>query len=399
MVARYRYVIVGAGVAGASAVNGIREWDGGSILLIGAEPHPPYHRPPLSKDLWLGRQSLETISVEPEEFWLRRRVELVTGTRVVALDPIRRQVVDGRGQAYGYEKLLLATGGEARRLAIPGADLEGVYHYRTIDDYLGTRARARAGSSVLVIGTDIVGLEIAAALAANRVDVTMLVPERSLAAQVLPEELSRVLAARYVDHGIHMLMADAPVMIERANSRLRTSTQRGARIDSDVVLVTLGITPSVALAERAGLKVGDGIVVDEYLRTSDPSIFAAGDIALFPSPFLEEPRRLERWDNAWMQGKLAGVNMTGRFERYDEMPRFFADLFDLDIDAVGEISTTLDTLVDWNPKELSGTIFYLRRGQVRGVLFCNRPGKLDAARQLVTRSVPGDDEEDPRWSL
>ena len=399
MVARYRYVIVGAGVAGASAVNGIREWDGGSILLIGAEPHPPYHRPPLSKDLWLGRQSLETISVEPEEFWLRRRVELVTGTRVVALDPIRRQVVDGRGQAYGYEKLLLATGGEARRLAIPGADLEGVYHYRTIDDYLGTRARARAGSSVLVIGTDIVGLEIAAALAANRVDVTMLVPERSLAAQVLPEELSRVLAARYVDHGIHMLMADAPVMIERANSRLRTSTQRGARIDSDVVLVTLGITPSVALAERAGLKVGDGIVVDEYLRTSDPSIFAAGDIALFPSPFLEEPRRLERWDNAWMQGKLAGVNMTGRFERYDEMPRFFADLFDLDIDAVGEISTTLDTLVDWNPKELSGTIFYLRRGQVRGVLSCNRPGKLDAARQLVTRSVPGDDEEDPRWWL
>jgi len=270
MVPRYRYVIVGAGVAGASAVRGIREWDGGSILLMGAEPHPPYHRPPLSSDLWLGRESLETISVEPEEFWLRQEVELVTGTRVVALDPIRRQVVDGRGQAYGYEKLLLATGGEARRLTIVGADLEGVYHYRTLDDYLGTRARAPAGSSALIIGADFVGLELAAALAANRVDVTMLVPDRSLAAQVLPEELSRIVAARYVDHGIHILMADAPVMIERANGRLRTSTQRGARIDSDVVLVTLGTAPSIALAERAGLKVGDGIVVDEYLRTSAP---------------------------------------------------------------------------------------------------------------------------------
>jgi NADPH-dependent 2,4-dienoyl-CoA reductase/sulfur reductase-like enzyme len=392
-------VIVGAGVAGASAVRGIREWDGRSILLMGAEPHPPYHRPPLSSDLWLGRESLETISVEPEEFWLRQEVELVTGTRVVALDPIRRQVVDGRGQAYGYEKLLLATGGEARRLTIVGADLEGVYHYRTIDDYLGTRARAPAGSSALIIGADFVGLELAAALAANRVDVTMLVPDRSLAAQVLPEELSRIVAARYVDHGIHILMADAPVMIERANGRLRTSTQRGARIDSDVVLVTLGTAPSIALAERAGLKVGDGIVVDEYLRTSDPSIFAAGDNALFPSPFLEEPRRLARWDNAWLQGRHAGVNMTGRLERYDEMPRFFADLFDLDLDAIGDISATLDTLVDWNPKERAGTIFYLRRGQVRGVLFCNRPGKLEAARQLVTRSVPGDDEEDPRWWL
>lgn len=396
---RYKYVIVGAGVAGASAVRGIREWDSAPVLLIGAEPHPPYHRPPLSKDLWRRREQLQSVSVEPDEFWVRERIELITGTRAVAVDPMHRVLVDSHGREHGYERLLLATGGQPRRLEVTGADLEGVYHYRTIDDYLGARQRAQPGSSALIIGGDFVGAELAAALAANDVGVTMLVSEPTLAAHVLPEEFGQVLAASYAEHGIGIRTGDAPVMISRQGNRFRTTTRRGECIDSDVVVVTLGITPSVDLAQRAGLQVGDGIVVDEYLRTSDPNIFAAGDNALFPSPFLEERRRVECWENAWMQGRLAGVNMTGRLERYDEMPRFSSDLFDLGIEAVGDISSARDTVFDWKADEVTGTVFYLRRGQVRGILLCNRPGKLEAAREMIMRSVPGDDEHDPRLWL
>jgi 3-phenylpropionate/trans-cinnamate dioxygenase ferredoxin reductase subunit len=395
-VKRYKYVIVGGGVAGASAVNGIREWDRASILLIGAEPHSPYHRPPLSGDLWQGRKQLQSITLEPDDFWGRNRVDLVTGTRVLAVNPTRRQVTDSRGHEHGYEKLLLATGGQPRRLEVKGADLDGVYHYRTIDDYLGTRKRAVPGSSALLIGGDFVGAQLAAALAANGVNVTMLIPQQSLAAHVLPEKVGRILAARYAEQGIRILTGDAPVLIAPQGNRFRTITERSARIESDVVLVALGTRPSVDLAQGAGLPVGDGIVVDQYLRTSDPNIFAAGDNALFPSPFVEAPRRLECWENAWMQGELAGVNMTGKLRRYDEMPHFFSELFDLYIEAVGDTSSARETLVDWNEQERTGTVFYLLRGQVRGVLLCNRSSKLEAARQMIMRAVPGDDEHDPR---
>lgn len=396
---RYKYVIVGAGVSGASAANGIREWDSAPILLLGAEPHPPYHRPPLSKDLWRGRKALRSIALEPNEFWARERVELITGTRVVAIDRRRQVVTDSRGRAYEYEKLLLATGGQPRRLEVTGADLDGVYHYRTIADFLGTQQRAQPGSSAVVVGGDVVGAELAAALAANDVEVTMLVPEPTLAARILPEKVGRILAAWYAGHGVRVLTGDAPVLIARQGDGFRTTTQRAARIESDVVLVALGITPSIDLAQAAGLQVGDGIVVDEYLRTSDPNIFAAGDNALFPSPFLERPRRLDDWENAWRQGELAGMNMTGRLERYDEMPHFFSELFDLAIEAVGDTSSARDTLVDWSEEKRTGTVFYLRRGQVRGVLLCNRSSKLEAARQMIMRSVPGDDEHDPRLWL
>jgi NADPH-dependent 2,4-dienoyl-CoA reductase/sulfur reductase-like enzyme len=396
--AGFRYAIVGAGVAGAAAVRGIREWDEGSILLVGAEPHPPYHRPPLTKDLWFGRTSFDGIWVAPAAFFADNHVELVTGTRVTALDLGRHELGDDHGRVYRYDKLLVATGGEPRRLAIPGGELGGVCYYRTVDDYVRARDRARPGSPVVVIGGGFLGSELAAALAGLGVDVTMIFPQRTLVPRALPAELGRALVERYVARGVRMLTGDAPVAIERRGDGLRTRTRRGRQIESELVIVGIGITPSVELARRAGLQVADGIVVDEYLRASDPDVYAAGDNALFPSPFLDERRRIEHWDGAQSQGELAGANMAGRRERYDYLPYLSSELFEVGYEAVGHVSTALDTWVDWDEPATSGTVYYLRQGRVEGVLLYNRPEKLDAARELIRRSVPGD-EEDLHWAL
>ena len=384
----YSYIIVGGGLAGAAAAEGIREHDtAGSILLIGAEHDAPYDRPPLSKKLWTGRKRVEEIFLHPQSFYSQQGIELKLGADVAALDATGHTVRDGAGSNFRYKKLLLATGGTPRRLTIPGGDLEGLSYYRTLRDYQKLRAGASPGKSAVVIGGGFIGSEMAASLCVNQLAVTMIFPEEWLVARVFPESLGRALTDHYRSKGITVLAQDVPVSIEKSSNGYIVHTRRGQQCRADQVVVGIGITPNFALAKTAGLKTGDGIIVDSFLRTSHPDIYAAGDVAFFPEEVLG-PRRIEHWDNAVTQGKHAGRNMAGANAPFTDMPFFFSDLFEFGYEAVGDVNSRLETFADWQEPNNTGVIYYLDGGSVRGAMMCNVWDKVDAARALIRKAQP-----------
>ena len=382
----YPYVIVGAGLTGGSAVEGIREIDeNGSILLIGEEKHLPYDRPDLTKKLWFGKKTLDQVFVHDRDYYLNNGVELALGDRIVALDEKQKTVVDSSGENYHYEKLLLATGGIPRSLPIPGSDLEGISYYRYLDDYVRIRAEATEGKTALVVGGGFIGSEIAAALNMHGVNVTMIFPTAYLCDRVFPPYLGEAIQARYREKGVTILAGDAPSAFEKKDGRFVTTTREGRTIESDMLIVGVGIMPATQLAQDAGLEVTNGIVVNEYLQTSSPSIFAAGDNAFFPYQALGRQMRVEHWDNAVTQGKWAGRNMAGAAEPFTHMPYFFSDLFEFGYEAVGDVDSRLETVPDWQKENDTGVIYYLEDGKVRGMMMCNVWEKVDAARDIIRR--------------
>jgi len=383
---RYTYCIVGGGLAGASAAEGIRESDTrGSILLVGAEEHLPYHRPPLSKALWSGKKKVDDIFVHGRKYYDDSGVTLALGVRVTGIDPRRKSITTDTGANYHYEKLLLATGGAPRTLPIPGHDLEGVCYFRYLDDYQRVRGEATPGKSALVIGGGFIGSELAAALAMNTRDVTMVFPASYLCDRVFPDYLGKTLEQLYTARGVRMLKGDAPTSIQKKGARFITRTRGGREVESDIIAIGIGIAPDAGLAGEAGLKTGDGILVNEYLQTSHPDIYAAGDNARFPYQALGQQMRVEHWDNALNQGKCAGRNMAGVREAYTYMPYFFSDLFEFGYEAVGEVSAALQTFADWEKENDTGVIYITKEGVVRGVMMCNVWDKTDEARELIRK--------------
>jgi len=286
----YDYLIVGGGMTGDAAVQGIREVDpAGSIGMISAEQEPPYNRPPLSKGLWKGKPL--------DGIWRntgQQGVDLHLGRRVVALDPAGKTVQDDRGQTIRYGKLLLATGGRPRRLPFGG---EGVVYYRTLEDYRRLRRLADERRRFVVIGGGFIGAEVAAALAMNGREVTMLFPEGGLGAALFPADLSRFVTNYYAEQGVDVRPGEMVSDIEQNGDGLYiVTTGSGAVLEADAVVAGIGIQPNVELAESAGLEVDNGILVDEHLLTSAPDVYAAGDVASFYSPILGKRLRVEHED-------------------------------------------------------------------------------------------------------
>jgi 3-phenylpropionate/trans-cinnamate dioxygenase ferredoxin reductase subunit len=382
----YDYVIVGGGLAGASAVQGIRELDAaGSTLLIGEEEHLPYDRPPLSKKLWLGGKSVEDIFLHDRSFYEQHAVTLALNEKAVRLDPNAKTLTTAGGEIYGYRKLLLATGCKARRLGIPGGDLEGICYFRSLDDYLHIRGMAAAGKSALIVGGGFIGSELAAALNINKLDVTMIFPGETLCDRVFPDYLGRAMQQRYAEKGVKVMTSDKPISFSKEGGQFITRTGKGATVTSDIVIVGVGVEPEMELAGSGGLEVGNGIVVNEYLEASRPDIYAAGDNAYFPYRALGMPTRIEHWDHALNQGKCAGRNMAGAHEPYLYQPYFFSDLFEFGYEATGEVDARLETFADWQKENDTGVIYYLRDGKIRGVMLCNVWDRVEAARELIRK--------------
>jgi len=382
----YTYIIVGAGLAGGCAADVIRQSDKkGSVLLVGDEKHLPYDRPDLSKKLWFGKKKLEQIFLHDQKFYDEHEIQVTLGSRIVEVDAKLKSVKDDKGNTYRYDKLLLATGGIPRTLPIPGGDIEGICYYRYLDDYLRIRTEAKEGKSAVVIGGGFIGSEIAAALNINKVNVTMVFPEPYLVQRVFPDYLGKAIQQHYIERGIKILNGDKPSSIYKNGVRFLTQTSNGKQVESDLLIVGIGIMPVIDLAQQAGLKVGNGIVVNEYLQTSDPNIYAAGDNAYFPYQALGQNMRVEHWDNAVNQGKWAGRNMAGAHEQFDYMPYFYSDLFEFGYEAVGEVDSQLETFADWQKENDTGVIYYLKEGKVRGLMMCNVWGKVDAARELIKK--------------
>jgi NADPH-dependent 2,4-dienoyl-CoA reductase/sulfur reductase-like enzyme len=377
----YSYLIVGGGMAAAAAIQGIREVDSaGTIGLIGGEQHPPYQRPPLSKALWKGTP-LEKIWIDTAQ----QGTELMLGRKADALDTERKRLTDDQGTVYTFDKLLLATGGTPRRFAWGGDDL---IYYRTVDDYRRLRRLADRGQRFAVIGGGFIGSEIAAALAMNGKDVVLLFPGSAIGEHIFGPDLSAFLSQYYRQHGVEVFAGDTAEGLERRGERVTLKTAQGRELLVDGVVAGIGIEPNVELAQAAGLKVDDGIVVDSLLCTSHPDIYAAGDVANFANPALGKRLRVEHEDNANTMGKNAGRNMAGAQESYDHLPFFYSDLFDLGYEAVGELDARLDMVADWKEPFREGVLYYLREGRVRGVLLWNVWEQVDAARRLIAAPGP-----------
>jgi len=378
---RVQHLIVGGGMTGAAAARAVREVaPHSSLALIGADPHPPYNRPPLSKALWKG---------DPESSIWRtddvQGVELLLGRRVTGIDTAARRVDDDRGESYHFDTLLLATGGAPRRL--PGAP-DSVIYFRTLDDYRRLRGLAAPGKRFVVLGGGFIGSEVAAALRMQGADVTMVIPEAGVGARVFPAELSRHLAAFYGEKGVTVRTGEGVATVTDAGGISRVKTTTGVELSADGVVAGLGIVPSVELAQQAGLAIENGIVVDELLRTSNPAIFAAGDVAQFPAPALGKRIRVEHEDNANAQGRQGGRNLAGLAEPYRHLPFFYGDLFELGYEAVGELDSRLETFADWKTPFREGVLYYLQDARVRGVLLWNTWGQVDHARALIAERGP-----------
>lgn len=372
----YEYLIVGGGMTADAAVRGIREIDpSGTIGMISDEPHPPYDRPPLSKKLWTGK---------PEESVWRNTAEVGVvmrlGRRVETIDPVQKVVTDSHGDRYSYGKLLIATGGSPRLL--PHAD-DGVIYFRTLDDYRHLHEQCAAGQTFVVIGGGFIGSEIAAALAMNGKQVTMLFPGKGIGARVYPPNLVDFITGYYREKGVQLLAGESSSSIARTGARFVVTTSSGRQIEADGVIAGIGIEPEVALATSAGLEVNNGILVDEYLRTTNPDIYAAGDVANFFNPALDKRMRVEHEDNARIMGATVGRNMAGMAEPYHHLPYFYSDLFELGYEALGELDARLEIVEDWTDPFRKGVVYYLKEGHVRGVLLWNVWDQVNAARALI----------------
>jgi NADPH-dependent 2,4-dienoyl-CoA reductase/sulfur reductase-like enzyme len=372
----FRYLIIGGGMAADAAIHGIRKIDPhGTIGMVSDEPDPPYDRPPLSKSLWKDKP-LESIWRNTADL----NIDLHLGRKIVALDAAEKAATDDAGDVYTYGKLLLATGGAVRRL--PDAD-DSVIYFRTADDYRRLRALSESGRDFVVIGGGFIGSEVAAALAMNGKHVTLIFPSNTIGSRIYPPALAAFLNSYYREHGVTLLASETVRSVRKNNGKIIVTTGKGVEIAADGVVAGLGIVPNIELAEQAGLKVDNGIVVDESLRTSDPDVYAAGDVANFYSTALDKRRRVEHEDNANVMGETAGRNMAGQSDRYRHQPYFYSDLFDLGYEAVGELDTSFDIIEDWKEPFRKGVVYYLRDGRVRGVLLWNTWGQVDAAAALI----------------
>lgn len=378
----YKYLIVGGGMTADSAARDIRKIDSnGSVALIGAESVAPYNRPPLSKNLWTGKTNLKSIYRKTES----RGVELHLGRKIESIDPKNKSTLDDKGEVRTFDKLLLATGGTPRRLPFGGDE---IIYFRTLQDYERLRSLAEERGRFAVIGGGFIGSEIAAALATNKKDVMMIFPGEGIGWNLFPPDLALFLNDFYRKKGVTVLTKKSVVGLKTETNHFVLETKDRETFLVDGVVAGIGTQPNVDLAQAAGLRVENGIIVDQFLRTSHPDIYAAGDVASFYNPVLEKRLRVEHEDNANMMGGIAGRNMAGESVPYDHLPFFYSDLFDLGYEAVGEVDSRLQMVADWKEQFREGVVYYLRDNRVRGVLLWNVWGKVDAARQLIAEPGP-----------
>jgi len=382
----YKYLIIGGGLAGDAATRGIRELDAdGSIGVISMEPDPPYMRPNLSKGLWKGRP-VEKIWRKTEE-----RAELHLNRKAAQLDPQKKHVRDDGGDEYTYDKLLVATGGSPNHLPLGNGN---IIYYRNFQDYKHLRDMTEHGNHFVVIGGSFIGSEIAAALTIVGKKVTMIFLEDAISDHIFPSDLAHFLNDFYRQKGVEVLTNESAASVQQDGSRFTVRTGSGRAIEADGVVAGIGIHANLDLAKEAGLKVENGVVVNEQLETSIPDIYAAGDAANFFHSALEKRTRVEHEDNAVAMGKLAGRNMAGASDAYTRVPMFYSDLFDLGYEAVGEMSSKMKTISDWQEEPFKkGVVYYLDDDRVRGVLLWNVWKQVDNARALLMEKGPFKEED------
>jgi 3-phenylpropionate/trans-cinnamate dioxygenase ferredoxin reductase component len=358
-------IIVGASLTGAKAAETLREegFDG-RLLLIGAESERPYERPPLTKDYLRSESPREKTYVHSEAFYGEHDIELITDTAVTALDPGRARVTLENGRELGYDRLLLATGAEPRRLSIPGAGLDGVHYLRTLADCDVLRERLKANGKVGVVGAGWIGAEFAASARQLGAEVTVIDAASVPLERVLGPEVGAVYRDVHRDHGVELQLDTGVEAFEGDISVQRVRTSDGRTIDCDFVVVGIGVVPRTLLAEAAGLRTDNGILVDERLATSHPDVYAAGDVANAWHPFYDRRVRVEHWANALNQGPAAARAMLGLDVVFDRIPYFYSDQYDLGMEYSGFATEWDQVVFRGDPADRVFVAFWLREQRV-----------------------------------
>jgi 3-phenylpropionate/trans-cinnamate dioxygenase ferredoxin reductase subunit len=390
------FVIVGASLAGAKAAEALRDKGfEGRIVLIGAERHLPYERPPLSKGYLAGSADRDKVWVHPESWYAEHGIELRLNQTVNHIDRDARQVLLADGSRLDYDKLLLSTGARPRTLSVPGADADGVYLLRTLDDSDALRELLARISRLVVIGAGWIGLEVSAAARQAGVEVTVVESAELPLLRVLGPEVARVFADLHIQHGVDFRFNAKLAGIRTSNGRATgVSLGDGTVIEADAVLVAVGVTPNSELAEAAGLSADNGVVVDSALRTSDSSIFAAGDVANARNSFYDKHIRVEHWANALNQPGTVAASMLDQPASHDQLPYFFTDQYDLGMEYVGHVDPGgYDQVVfrgDRAGREFIA--FWVRDGRVLAGMNVNVWDVVDDIKELIRSgaSIPAD---------
>jgi 3-phenylpropionate/trans-cinnamate dioxygenase ferredoxin reductase subunit len=386
------HIIVGASLAGAKAAETLRaEGFDGRVVLVGAEEERPYERPPLSKDYLRGEVGREKVYVHDESFYSEHDIELRLGTTAVELNASSKELTLGNGDRLSYDRLLLATGSEPRRLAIPGAELDGVLYLRSVHDSDALRERLDRGGAVVVVGAGWIGAEVAASARQRGLEVTIIEPASVPLERVMGAEVGAIYRDIHTDHGVEMLMRTGVEAFEGETAVERVRTSDGRLIECDFVVVGVGVAPRIQLAERAGLEVDNGILVDEHLETSVAGVFAAGDVANASHPFYGERIRVEHWANALHQGPAAARGMLGQADPFDRLPYFFSDQYEVGMEYLGFAREWDRVVFRGDPSSREFIAFWISDERVVAGMNVNVWDVTDPIRRLITERVGVDD--------
>jgi 3-phenylpropionate/trans-cinnamate dioxygenase ferredoxin reductase subunit len=383
-----RFVIVGAGLAGAMAAQTLREegFDG-RLILIGDEAERPYERPPLSKD-YLRGETAEKPYVHAAELYDEHRIELWTSTRVVGLETGLQELLLEGDRRLGYDRLLLTTGARPRRLDVEGSELDGIHYLRTVADSETIGERIERQERLVVIGSGWIGAEIAASAREQGCEVTMLEMASLPLERVLGPEVGQIYLDIHREHGVEYLSETTVERFEGDGSVERVLTRDGAVIETDFVVVGIGVAPRCGLAETAGIRVDNGILVDERLQTSVPAVFAAGDVANAQNPFYDRRIRVEHWANARKQGEVAARAMLGQQVAYDEIPYFFSDQYDVSMEYSGYATSCDEVVFRGDVEAREFVAFWLEDNRVAAGMNVNLWGVNDVIRELIRSRQP-----------
>jgi len=392
MAAEQTFVIVGGGMAGAKAAETLRdEGFDGRIVLVGAEPVRPYERPPLSKDYLRGETEREKVFVHEAGYYAEHDIDLRPSRAASRFDTGSREVVLDDGETLRYDRLLLATGAQPRRLPIPGGELDGVYYLRTVADSDRLRERLDRGGSLVVVGAGWIGSEVAASARQRGLDVTVVEPMSVPLERVLGPEIGAVYRDIHADHGVQMLLGSGVEAFEGGSAVERVRTNDGRTLDCDLVVVGIGVRPSMELGEQAGLAAGVGILVVVLLQTSAEGVFAAGDVAAAQHPFFGERIRVEHWANALEQGPAAARNMLGAGTPYDRIPYFFSDQYDVGMEYAGYAKSWDRVVVRGDTASREFIAFWMAGDRILAGMNVNVWDVTDTIQTLIRERVAIDD--------
>lgn len=396
------FVIVGASLAGAKAAQGMRQagFDG-RVVLIGEEPYLPYERPELSKGYLVGTRTKDELLVHPEQFYADNDIEVMAATTVTGIDRVASEVGIAGGAPLPYDRLLLTTGATPRSLDIPGVELAGVVTLRTVGDADSLREQISRARRVIVVGAGWIGCEVAAGARTSGAQVTMLTPDPFPLVRVLGPDVGAVFAELHAEHGVDLRLGTGVAAIVGGDRAQGVRTADAEVIDGDLIVLGVGAAPRDELARDAGLEVDDGVLVDEFLTSSDPRILAAGDVANAWHPLLQRRLRVEHWDNAIKQGLAAGATMAGTPTAFTTLPFFYSDQYDFGMEYRGHAADWDQVVFRGDPASREFLAFWLHRGRVRAAMNANIWDRGDALDALLrSGAAPGPEQlADPTVDL